>query len=139
MDDNATEIMNFSSFEAQLAKVRSQYLALQKAFSSVLEENARLRDEHYKDELVKRYEKKLEEMKADCRRGFPISAQEDSEICAWQKKHEAEVHGLDTLEKRARAQGVSGGRYTYEFTPTTLGVFGCVRCVCGAEFEFQDL
>lgn len=102
-------------------------------------ENKRLKEEHYKDEELKRMKENLERVRADMRRGFSISEEEDKRIEEWQKKHDAEVHGLKTLTDRVRAGGCIGGRYTYYFTATSIGVIGTVKCNCGAKFTFQDL
>ena len=49
------------------------------------------------------------------------------------------MHGLKTLKERVRAGGCIGGRYSYEFVSTSIGVIGIVKCNCGAKFTFQDL
>lgn len=103
------------------------------------EENKKLKDEHYKDSEMQRMEAELEKAKDDLYRGFPISEEEEKRIKEWQDKHDAEVHGLKTLKERVHAGGCIGGRYTYHFVPTSIGVIGSVKCNCGAEFVFQDL
>lgn len=104
------------------------------------EENKKLKDDKYKDEELQKMKSKLEEMKKDYYRGFPISESENKAIKEWKNKHEEEVHGLITDNMKLKAQGVSGGRYTYIFYPTALGTSGVVKCgCCGAEFEFQEL
>ena len=50
-----------------------------------------------------------------------------------------EVHGWTTDRMRMKAEGCCGGRYSYKFVPTSLGVSGVIRCHCGAEFEFQEI
>lgn len=60
-------------------------------------------------------------------------------IKEWQLKHDAEKHGLKTMEQRLRAGGCCGGRYTYQFVPTSIGTIGEVICSCGEKFTFQDL
>jgi hypothetical protein len=72
-------------------------------------------------------------------RGFPISKDEQDAIEAWKIQHDLEVHKLDTLSKRMKVSGVSGGRYTYHFLPTSIGVSGTIECSCGAKFEFQKI
>lgn len=74
---------------------------------------------------------------------------DSSQICAytdkqkaiqeWQEKHDTEVHGLKTLEDRLHAGGLIGGRYTYHFVPTSIGISGTIQCSCGEEFEFCKL
>lgn len=60
-------------------------------------------------------------------------------IREWELKHDAEKHGLKTMEQRLRAGGCCGGRYTYQFVPTSIGTIGEVICSCGEKFTFQDL
>ena len=102
-------------------------------------ENDRLRSEAYKDEELARMKKERDEALADLRRGFGVYEEEEDAIRAWTERHDAEVHRADTVEKRIRLGGVSGGRFTYSFIPTGLGTIGKIRCSCGAEFLFRDL
>nr|UVY61648.1 MAG: hypothetical protein [Bacteriophage sp.] len=103
------------------------------------EENKKLKDEHYKDSEMQRMKTELEKAKDDLHRGFPISKEEEEKIKEWQLKHDAEKHGLKTMEQRLRAGGCCGGRYTYQFVPTSIGTIGEVICSCGEKFTFQDL
>lgn len=103
------------------------------------EENKKLKDEHYKDSEMQRMEAKLKEAKDDLYRGFPISKEEQEKIREWQLKHDAEKHGLKTIEQRLRAGGCIGGKLTYHFIPTSIGTIGEVECSCGEKFTFQDL
>ena len=103
------------------------------------EENKRLRSEQYKDEELSKMKDYMEEVKKDMFRGFPISEREEQRIEEWKLKHEIEDHGLDTPEKRLRAQGCCGGAYTYYFVPCSIGTIGVVKYSCGKEFEFQSL
>lgn len=103
------------------------------------EENKKLKDEHYKDSEMQRMKTELKNAKEDLYRGFPISEEEEKRIKEWQDKHDAEVHGLKTLKERVHAGGCIGGRYSYEFVSTSIGVVGTVKCNCGAKFTFQDL
>lgn len=103
------------------------------------EENKKLKDEHYKDSEMQRMEAELKKAKEDLYRGFPISEKEQEKIREWELKHDAEKHGLKTMEQRLRAGGCSGGRFTYQFVPTGIGTVGEVICSCGEKFTFQDL
>lgn len=102
-------------------------------------QNKKLKEKHYKDTELQKMKEELERVRADMYRGFPISAEEEKRIKEWQDKHDAEVHGLKTLKERVRAGGCIGGRYSYEFVSTSIGVIGIVKCNCGAKFTFQDL
>ena len=102
-------------------------------------ENKKLKDEAWKDEKLQEMKKQLKRMQEDYYRGFPISEQDMASIKKWKRKHDAEAHGLTTDILRLKAGGVSGGRYSYHFIPTSLGTSGVIRCGCGAEFEFQEI
>lgn len=102
------------------------------------EENKKLKDEHYKDSEMQRIEAELKEAKDDLCRGFPISKEEQERIREWQLEHDAEKHGLKTMEQRLRAGGCIGGRYTYQFVPTSIGTVGEIVCSCGEKFTFQN-
>lgn len=95
------------------------------------------------NEKIKRYEEEinadvrvqeltvqLKKAKDDLRRGFQITEDEEKAISDWKEKHDIEQHGLNTLDKKLRAGGAIGGRYHYEFHPTSIGTAG--DCVCGS-------
>lgn len=105
-----------------------------------LRENIReLQDEYDKDEEIQKMKIKVEQMRSDYYRGFPISEEEEKQIKSWKKKHDEEVHGLKTLEMKINAGGCIGGRYEYRFVTTSLGVIGTCVCSCGAKYTFQDI
>ena len=66
--------------------------------------------------------------------GFEPTEREDVKIREWKEKHNNEAHNGSYAYA-----GAIGGRYTYEFTPTSIGTIGVVKCICGAEFVFRDL
>ena len=70
----------------------------------------------------------LETLRADNRRSFKITESESKIIQEWKDKHDIEQHGFDTNDKKLRAGGAIGGRYSYEFYPTSIGTAGV--CVC---------
>ena len=82
---------------------------------------------------IKELKKRLREESYKNLNGFPITEEEVKVIEEWQKKHEEEVHNGSSYA------GAIGGRYSYSFTPTSIGTFGVVKCSCGAEFEFQKI
>ena len=100
--------------------------------------NEYIESEKYKNEELSRMKQEVESMRKSYYRGFPISEEEEAAIEAWKIKHDEEAHGITTFEQQLKAEGVSGGRYTYIFVPTAIGTFGKIRCSCGAEFEFTD-
>lgn len=126
-------------FETCIKDITDSYNALQSQIDRLRKENSALKDEHYKDEALVALKEENERLEREASRGFRISEEEYEAINSWMRKHDAEQHGLVTLEQRARACGCSGGRYTYIFTPTGVGTCGVIKCNCGAEFEFREL
>ena len=134
------EHMTVLPFEECIDIIRYRYERMKDLVGKVNERNTQLRSEHFKDETIQSLQKKLKEMEEDYYlRGFPIGEKEQASIDAWKKKHDEEVHGYDTFEKRLKAEGVSGGRYSYHFVPTSIGISGVIKCNCGAEFEFREI
>ena len=102
-------------------------------------QNRELYDEHYKNNELKQMLDEVNKMKDDYYRGFPISEEEQKSIREWMDKHDEEVHHARTLGDKLKLGGCCGGRYTYKFTPTSIGTIGTVKCSCGAEFTFQEM
>lgn len=64
---------------------------------------------------------------------FEVTPKEREQIEEWKEQHIKEKHnGNDYAE-------TIGGRYTYEFIPTSIGDIGTIKCGCGAEFTFKEL
>ena len=116
--------------ELQGKDIRIKYLEKQ---------NQELHDENYKDNELLQMETELKAVKEDYYRGFPISEEEQKSIREWMDKHDEEVHHARTLGDKLKLGGCCGGRYTYKFTPTSIGTIGTVKCSCGAEFTFQEM
>ena len=91
------------------------------------EENERLKSEHYKDEELAKMKEAYDRMKDEYGLGFPISRDEYSAIKTWIEGH------------HHYTQTAIGGAYSYEFTPTSIGIVGKVKCTCGASFTFREL
>lgn len=105
----------------------------------LLEENKKLKNEHYKDEKLSEMKSRLDKMEKEYYRGFPISEEENDRIRSWMNKHDEEVHNAHTLSEKLRLGGCCGGRYSYHFIPTSIGTVGTIKCSCGAEFTFQEM
>lgn len=103
------------------------------------EELRKLKEEYSKDSEIQKMNSALEKMRKDYWRGFPISEDEKKKIDEWKEKHDIEAHGLNTFDKKLKAGGCIGGRYSYKFVPTSIGISGKIVCNCGAEFEFQEI
>ena len=63
---------------------------------------------------------------------FGVFPEEAEKIIAWQEKHIKEVH-------YAKNYMGYGARFSYEFTPTSLGDIAMVKCSCGGEFCFREI
>ena len=64
---------------------------------------------------------------------FSVYPEEAEKIMAWEEKHIKEKHHGNGYA------GAIGGRFSYEFTPTSLGDIAVVKCRCGGEFCFRDI
>ena len=125
-------------FEECLMAMQRRYKDAESTIEKLEKENKTLKDEHYKDGELQRLQEELTSLKGDLSRGFPISEKEQEKIREWELKHDAEKHGLKTMEQRLRAGGCCGGRYTYQFVPTGIGVIGEIICSCGEKFTFHN-
>lgn len=59
---------------------------------------------------------------------FTISLEDCLRLIEWDKDHECTL----------TTQGAIGGRITYEFTPTGLGLITVVRCACGDKINLTN-
>lgn len=64
---------------------------------------------------------------------FSVHPEEVNKILTWEEKHIKEKHNGNGHAD------VIDGRFSYEFTPTSLGDIGVVKCSCGGEFCFRDI
>ena len=104
-------------------KNRNDYLA---------EENRKLKDEAYKDNEIIKLKEENEKLWKENRRGFSISEEEQNLIDKWRENHNAEKH-------KSKGAGAIGGRFSFVFTPTSIGTVGKIKCSCGEEYVFKDL
>lgn len=108
-------------------------------------ENEEMKKELYKDETILKMQEKIDDLKERISimrkasmRGFPISEEEQKKIEAWEHKHLKKKH-WDKEHDCPKYDGAIGGRFSYHFIPTSIGVVGEVRCSCGKKFCFQEL
>ena len=64
---------------------------------------------------------------------FNLTDEQRSKYQEWLKEHDKEC-----LYTNPEAQGAIGGRITYCFTPTGLGVITSIRCACGGSIDLTD-
>lgn len=110
--------------------IKANILSKEKNINSLNKELKALKENYNKDEEIAKLIRERDELREDSYRGFPISKEEEKSIKEWMNNHE-QVH--------KGGHGVSGGKYTYCFVPTSIGVIGTIKCSCGEEFCFQDI
>ena len=138
-DPKTGEFCTVYELDDALRAIRVRNMKDQERIRYLEEENKKLKDNLYKDEELSSMENELNKMKSEYYRGFPISEDEENKINEWIENHEREVHGIKTYADKLASHGCCGGRYTYEFVPTSIGTIGIVKCSCGAEFTFQNM
>ena len=91
-------------------------------------------EEFNKDEEIVKLKKQLKEKRERAKNTITFTIDSDcvEKIRKWKEQHEKEKHNGNSYA------GAVGGRYTYEFTPTSIGEFGRIRCSCGDHFDFDD-
>lgn len=121
-----------SDINKLLNKINEEFEHQERIIDDLRKENNSLKDEHYKDKQLQIMETRLTTLKQELHRGFHLSEKEAIAATAWMQKHNQEEHNNTS-------GGAIGGRYSYCFTPTSIGIIGTIRCSCGAEFTFQEI
>ena len=92
--------------------------------NSLQEENKRLKDEHYKNEELKKLQGRIKKLQGDCSRGFPITFNEQEVIDELREKHKKTCPHCS---------------FKYVFDPFPIVTFGYLKCnVCGDEIKFAE-
>lgn len=119
------------SIENDLKRIYDHYRSVVNENEYLRKENERIKSEKYQDEELSKMKSEYDKMQSDYYRGFPISEKENEKINKWIKNQQKKVPGIG---------GASGGRFTYKFTPTGLGVSGTViDGFTGDKFTFQEI
>ena len=85
----------------------------------------------YKDEQLTQMKEKYDKMKTEYQLGFPISEYENKKINAWIDKQN---------NKNSNTGGAIGGRFHYEFIPTSIGTIGEITDILtNDKFTFREL
>lgn len=119
--------------------LKEKFLKQEQINEELIKENQRIKDEKYASQELAQMKKRLEKMQEEYYNGFPITEEEREKINRWKQEHDENFHNAKTLEQRLKLDGVSGGRYSYCFIPTSIGTCGIIKCSCGAEFEFRSI
>ena len=64
---------------------------------------------------------------------FSLSEKDGKAFSSW-----LEEHNKTCPFKSKLSQGAIGGRLTYKFTPTNLGLITKIECGCGSEVDVTD-
>lgn len=132
------EYMEVEPVDKCMKMLQCRFEDQEKTISRLRGQVKELTDSQYKDKELQKMKAELEKMQREYNRGFPITDKEWDAIEEWKEKHDREVHGLTECDERIG--GAIGGRFTFEFIPTTLNVIGTIRCEeCGTEFTFRKL
>lgn len=86
-----------------------------------------------RDEKIQELLTEIETLKKRGYGVFSITPEEQELIKVWKNQHIQEDHHGDSYA------GAIGGNWTYQFTPTSIGVIGEIKCSCGKKFTFRDL
>ena len=108
------------------ARINDAEEATQVAQNKVKEYEEKINADSRVKEIKARYDEATEALY----RGFGISQGESEKIAAWKDKHDVKQHRLNSLDKKMRANGSIGGRYYYQFIPTSIGTI--CTCICGS-------
>lgn len=112
-----------------LNAIKRNLLSKEDTIAYLREELKKAKDEAYASEEMTRMKEEFDRIRSNLYRGFPINEDEDENIKNWQKRHEILCH-MNPKGYR----GATGGGYTYEFYPTSIGVVGTCYCdICNRE------
>ena len=132
------EYMEVETVDKCMRMLRYRFDDQKRTVNNLRNKIKELTDSQYKDKKLREMKDKLEAMQREYNRGFPITDKEWDAIETWKEKHDREVHSL--IECNERIGGAIGGRYTFEFIPTTIGIIGTIKCgSCGEKFTFREL
>ena len=110
-----------------IKSIQVRFADLAKEVEELRDENKNLKDEHYKDDELRRMKQDLDNARADLVRGFPIFPHEAEIIDKFVFAHSTDPkHPIKNLS------------FYYTFKPTEIGVFGEITCAyCGETCCFQ--
>lgn len=106
--------------EEVLQEIYDHYRAINSRNEYLLKEIAKVKEETYKDNELAEMKNKYDEMLADYHRGFAITKEESKKITEWMKEITKDE------DFQTKVGGAIGGRFKYEFIPTSIGVIGTV-------------
>lgn len=67
---------------------------------------------------------------------FQLTDEQEKKFRYWAKRHKCSIPGNEFSDHYV---GAIGGRFNFEFIPTSMGDIITVKCACGKEKVFADL
>ena len=129
--------MEVETVDKCMRMLRYRFDDQKKTIDNLRNQIKELTDSQYKDKKLQEMKAELNKMQREYNRGFPITDDEWKAIETWKEEHDREVHGL--TECNERVGGAIGGRYTFEFTPCTIGTIGTIKCgKCGENLYSEN-
>jgi hypothetical protein len=114
--------------------LKRKFLDQDRIIEHLRKENQKLKDGVWEKEEVARLKKQNDDMWLNYHKSFIVTEEQWDKIDEWKDKHTNEKHNGKSFRG-----GAIGGVYTYEFVPTSIGTYGCVKCNCGEEYVFSEL
>lgn len=126
-----TKDMEKSQFSRALDELSNDWQRQFDMRCALEDENLKLKSGVYKDELVIALQKKCRDLERRIKTGFTLTDEEVDVEREFRNFH-------DKIHREESCRGAVSYCYTYEFIPTSLGVFGSVTCsYCGEKCDFQ--
>lgn len=116
------------NIDKPIYEILNKYKYLENSNKKLMEENKRLKSEHYKDEELSTLKKQIDEQNEKLVNSFVLSKEEVGKIQEWMKNHECTHQGM-------KIKGVS--EYIFRTIPG-IGYNGYAKCSCGKEFCFYE-
>lgn len=114
-----------ADFKQQLDEIYNYVARVEETTDKAL---ATVRDWN-KDSEIQKLQQELHELRSKIYDDFTLTADEHIEVIDWQNKH-----------REAKHKNKRYVPWSFEFTPTGLGLVGCCKCnECNEEFIFRGL
>jgi hypothetical protein len=121
---NFIKTKRMADFKQQLDEIYDYVVST----STAAEKATATLQEWNKDSEIQKLQQEIRELKAKLYNDFTLSVEEHVEITKWQQEHMSVQH-----------KNKSYGHWSFEFTPTSLGLIGTCKCgICGEEFMFRE-
>ena len=130
--DENDDIVKVDTFDNAMNSIKLRYQKLQDRIEHLSQENKELKSGVFATNYVQEAMANAEKIRNEYRLGFPMTEEEVQKAEKWIKEHNESAH-------KGESFGAIGGQYTYEFTPTSIGVLCGLRCTCGAKITLTNL